>query len=167
MFVLKMKFWDWKGDEFVILISRNALLSETVDWRVGKVKRNSATLRGCPNKEGKSTKVHFGNLWTCPIFAYAAFVWDIEHLGTTRLCLVKAVMLAVLWHYIYIYIYLNNTPPFPSKKNSVTHAPTTHMRWRVVDWRLGNGRKWANALFKKTIQHFTIFPKLIREMPLF
>ena len=28
-------------------------------------------------------------------------------------------------------------------------------------------RKWANAHFKKTIQHFVIFPKLIREMPLF
>ena len=28
-------------------------------------------------------------------------------------------------------------------------------------------RKWANAHFKKTIQHFTLFPKLIREMPLF
>ena len=27
-------------------------------------------------------------------------------------------------------------------------------------------RKWANAHFKKTIQHFAPFPKLIREMPL-
>ena len=28
-------------------------------------------------------------------------------------------------------------------------------------------RKWANAYFKKTIQHFALFPKLIREMSLF
>ena len=28
-------------------------------------------------------------------------------------------------------------------------------------------RKWANAYFKKTIQHFALFSKLIREMPLF
>ena len=141
MFVLKMKFWDWKGDEFVVLISRNALLSETVDWRVGKVKRNSATLRGCPNKEGKSTKVHFGNLWTCPIFAYAAFVWDIEHLGTTRLCPIKAVMLVVLWHYIYkyIYIYLNNTPPFPSKRKF--SYPCTHHPHEMESCRLKIG-KW-------------------------
>ena len=29
------------------------------------------------------------------------------------------------------------------------------------------GRKWANAPFKKQIQHFAPFPKLIKEMPLF
>ena len=28
-------------------------------------------------------------------------------------------------------------------------------------------KKWANAPFKKTIQHFAQFPKLIREMPFF
>ena len=30
-----------------------------------------------------------------------------------------------------------------------------------------NGRKLANAPFKKIIQHFALLPKLIREMPLF
>ena len=29
------------------------------------------------------------------------------------------------------------------------------------------GRKWANAHFKKTMQHFALLPKLIRKMPLF
>ena len=29
------------------------------------------------------------------------------------------------------------------------------------------GRKWANAPFKKTIQHFALFLKLIREILLF
>ena len=35
----------------------------------------------------------------------------------------------------------------------------------VID-KIG-GRKWANAPFKKTIQHFVPFSKLIREMPIF
>jgi len=30
-----------------------------------------------------------------------------------------------------------------------------------------NGRKWANAPFKKTILHFAPLPKLIREMSFF
>ena len=31
-----------------------------------------------------------------------------------------------------------------------------------------NGRrKWANVPFKKTIEHFAKFPKLMREMPIF
>ena len=34
-----------------------------------------------------------------------------------------------------------------------------------MDYNLG--KKLAFALFKKTIQHFALFPKLIREMPFF
>ena len=32
---------------------------------------------------------------TFPAFVYASFVWDMKHLGTTRVCPVKAVMLVV------------------------------------------------------------------------
>ena len=52
------------------------------------------------------------NYDTCPAFVYAAFVWDMEHLGTTRMCPIKAIMLAVVWHYMY----LNNTPIFIKKE---------------------------------------------------
>ena len=41
---------------------------------------------------------------------------------------------------------------------------TNNSLW--MEWYF-NRRKWANALFKKTIQHFAQFPKLIREMPIF
>ena len=33
---------------------------------------------------------------TFPAFVYASFVWDMKHLGTTRVCLAKAVMLVVV-----------------------------------------------------------------------
>ena len=38
---------------------------------------------------------------------------------------------------------------------------------RFDNWYPFRWRKWTNAHFKKTIQHFAQFPKLIREMSLF
>ena len=49
---------------------------------------------------------------TCPAFVYVVFVWDMEHLGTTRMCPVKAIILADVWHYLYF----NNTLRFTQKK---------------------------------------------------
>ena len=39
---------------------------------------------------------------------------------------------------------------------------------KIISRQIQNSRReWANAPFKKTIQHFAPLPKLIREMPLF
>ena len=52
------------------------------------------------------------NYDTCPSFVYATFVWDMKHLGTTIMCPIKAIMLAIVWHNIY----LNNTPLLSKNK---------------------------------------------------
>ena len=63
-------------------------------------------------KRGNQQQCILENYDTCPAFVYAAFVWDMEHLGTTRMCPIKAIMLAVVWHHMY----LNNTPLFIKKE---------------------------------------------------
>ena len=37
---------------------------------------------------------------TCLAFVYVPFVWDMENLGTTRMCPLKVVMPVVIWTYI-------------------------------------------------------------------
>ena len=37
---------------------------------------------------------------TCSTFVFTTFVWDMEHIGTTRMCNIKVVMPTIVWHYI-------------------------------------------------------------------
>ena len=47
-------------------------------------------------KRGNQQQCILKNYDTCPSFVYVTFVWDMEHLGTTILCPIKAIMLAVV-----------------------------------------------------------------------
>ena len=51
-------------------------------------------------KRGNQQQCLLENYDTYPAFVYMAFVWNMEHIGTTRMCNVKAVMPVIVWHYI-------------------------------------------------------------------
>ena len=59
--------------------------------------------------------------------------------------------------------------PFDSKNNKILDISlfVLLLSPHTAAAAAGGGGKLAFALFKKTIQHFAIFPKLIREMLLF
>ena len=68
------------------------------DWTV-QVYHIFREANGCADvvaKRGNQQQCILETYETCPAFVCATFVWDMEHLGTTRMCLVKAVMLAVV-----------------------------------------------------------------------
>ena len=86
------------------------------------------------------TKEHKGFMW----FAF----WPTSTSNNEEIPLIK------IWRYTSWYI------------NILTHTKSP-IHQIALSQIQGIGKKLAFALFKKTIQHFTIFPKLIREMPLF
>ena len=68
------------------------------DWAV-QLYHIFCETNGCANalvKRGNQQQCLLETYDTCPSFVYMVFVWNMEHIGTTRMCNVKAVMLAVV-----------------------------------------------------------------------